>query len=133
MCARQVVAASTSRWVVVHLHAENSLEPQTGRGVPEKCSALVAVLQELAARRRALKCCQIPALEAIPPSQLPKLPALFCYRDGALRHSMLGAFADGVPSVAELSNTLASLGVLAAGSGGLQSGEDDKSDEEWDD
>ena len=116
--------------MVVHLHAENSLEPQTGRGVPEKCLALVSVLQELAARCRALKCCQIPALEAIPPSQLSKLPALFCYRDGSLRHSLLGAFAHGVPSAAELSDTLASLGVLGARGGALQRGEDEE--EDWD-
>ena len=39
--------------------------------------------------------CQIPALEAIPPSQLARLPALFCYRDGKLQLSMLAGGGTG--------------------------------------
>ena len=35
----EVVAASIGRWVVVHLHADSSLESEAGRGVPQQCAA----------------------------------------------------------------------------------------------
>lgn len=112
----EVVAASADRWVVVHLHAEGSLEPQTGRGVPAQCAAVGAALRELAARFAEPKWCVIPALEAVPPSELAKLPALFCYRGGALRHSLMGPRAFGeAPSAAQLADALAEVGVLEGG------------------
>lgn len=109
----EVVAASVGRWVVVHLHADSSLESQTGRGVPQQCAALALALREVAARFAGLRCCQLPALDAIPPSQLGKLPALFCYRDGALMHSLMGAQAFGQqPSAAQLVNMLSEIEVV---------------------
>ena len=109
----EVVAASVGRWVVVHLHADSSLESQTGRGVPQQCTALALALREVAGRFAGLRCCQLPALDAIPPSQLGKLPALFCYRDGSLQHSLMGAQAFGAaPSAAQLVHLLSEIEVV---------------------
>ena len=109
----EVVAASVGRWVVVHLHADSSLESQTGRGVPQQCAALALALREVAARFAGIRCCQLPALDAIPPSQLGKLPALFCYRDGSLQHSLMGAKAFGAaPSAAQLVHMLSEVEVV---------------------
>ena len=46
----EVVAASVGRWVVVHLHADSSLESQTGRGVPQQCAAPHPVQRSRAGR-----------------------------------------------------------------------------------
>ena len=59
-------ASETSGWVVVALHADPSLEEQAGRGVPAQTAALVAALRDVAARCADVRCCQIPALDAIP-------------------------------------------------------------------
>lgn len=114
----EVVAASADQWVVVHLHADGAQEPQTGRGVPAQCAAIAASLRELAGRHTGVtapRFCQIPALEAIPPSQLARLPALFCYRDGKLQQSLMGPgiFGDA-PSAVEVAARLAECGVLSA-------------------
>lgn len=114
----EVVAASADQWVVVHLHADGAQESQTGRGVPAQCAAIAASLRELAARHTggsAPRFCQIPALEAIPPSQLARLPALFCYRDGKLQQSVMGPAVFGAaPSAVEVAARLAECGVLSA-------------------
>ena len=72
-------------------------EPR-GAGGPRRPGAVRRARRRAARRGRALadvRCCQIAALDAIPPSQLGKLPGLFCYRDGALCHSLMGAEAVG--------------------------------------
>ena len=106
------------------------LEEQAGRGVPAQCAALVAALRDVAARWSDVRCCQIAALDAIPPSQLGKLPGLFCYRDGALCHSLMGAEAVGAArSGPDLARTLAELGVLAPGAGAGGAVSDHESDD----
>jgi hypothetical protein len=122
--------AQAAGWVVVALHADPSLEEQAGRGVPAQCAALVAALRDVAARWSDVRCCQIAALDAIPPSQLGKLPGLFCYRDGALCHSLMGAEAVGAArSGPDLARTLAELGVLAPGAGAGGAVSDHESDD----
>ena len=80
--------------------------------------ALAAALREVGARFVGLRCCQMPALDAIPPSQLGKLPALFCYREGSLQHSLMGAQAFGeAPSAAQLVSMLSELEVIDAAEG----------------
>jgi len=119
----EVVAASVGRWVVVHLHADSSLESQTGRGVPQQCAALALALRDVAARFPGLRCCQLPALDGIPPSQLPKLPALFFYRDGTLQHSLMGARIFGeAPSAAQLLRMLSEMEVVDASEGAPMGG-----------
>ena len=82
------------------------------------------------ARWSDVRCCQIAALDAIPPSQLGKLPGLFCYRDGALCHSLMGAEAVGAArSGPDLARTLAELGVLAPGAGAGGAVSDHESDD----
>ena len=118
--------AQAAGWVVVALHADPSLEEQAGRGVGA-VRALVAALRDVPALvRRALL--WIAALDAIPPSQLGKLPGLFCYRDGALCHSLMGAEAVGAarsgPDLAHMA-----VGVLAPGAGAGGAVSDHESDD----
>ena len=112
------------------LRAKGFTAEQAGRGVPAQCAALVAALRDVAARWSDVRCCQIAALDAIPPSQLGKLPGLFCYRDGALCHSLMGAEAVGAArSGPDLARTLAELGVLAPGAGAGGAVSDHESDD----
>ena len=80
---------------------------------PTGWQALALALRDVAARFPGLRCCQLPALDGIPPSQLPKLPALFFYRDGTLQHSLMGAQAFGAaPSAAQLVHMLSEVEVV---------------------
>ena len=82
--------------------------------------------RERVARFPDVKFAQIPSLEAIPPSQLFKLPVLFCYRNGTLKQSLMGPDAfSAAPTATDLTEALGKLGILKPTSCSEEDSDDD--------
>ena len=77
---REVNDASKSCWVVVHLYQD----------AVELCGVVDRALQSLAAQFRDLKIVRIRSTAAIENWPDAKLPTLFAYREGELKHQFVG-------------------------------------------
>ena len=77
---REVNDASKSCWVVVHVYQD----------AVELCGVVDRALQSLAAQFRDLKIVRIRSTAAIENWPDAKLPTLFAYREGELKHQFVG-------------------------------------------
>mmetsp|Transcript_8612 Transcript_8612/g.12268 ORF Transcript_8612/g.12268 Transcript_8612/m.12268 type:complete len:254 (+) Transcript_8612:50-811(+) len=112
--SKEVNESSTKSWVLILLHSQNS----SPASIPlhlEICRLVENVIYtELARKFHNIKFVTIPSRSAIPNWPDANLPAIFCYRHGALQHQMVGLqdFGYGIPTTEQVEWKLAMRGVL---------------------
>lgn len=104
-------ASLNGRWVFVNL-----LRSGSSHSMPHDaaCDAVEVAVRNLANRFDGIKFVSIASTSAIENWPAENLPTLFCYRDGMMRHQLIGAESFGGPGVngGRIEWRLAALGVL---------------------